>query len=62
MKSIIFGRNHLLNSKPHLDILLNNVEIEQVEETKLLGITLDTNLSWTKHIDSMVAKWEEVSP
>ena len=32
------------------------MEIEQVEVTKLLGVTLDCKLSWSKHIDSMVAK------
>jgi hypothetical protein len=30
--------------------------VEQVEETKLLGDTLDCKLSWSKHIDSMVVK------
>jgi hypothetical protein len=35
---------------------MNNVEIEQVEETKLLGVTLDCKLSWSKHIDATVAK------
>ena len=35
---------------------MNGVAVEQVEETKLLGVTLDCELSWSKHIDSMVAK------
>jgi hypothetical protein len=35
---------------------MNNVEIEQVEETKLLGVTLECKLSWPKHIDATVAK------
>ena len=35
---------------------MNNVEIEQVEETKLLGVTLDCKLSWSKHIGAMVTK------
>ena len=35
---------------------MNNVEIEQVEETKLLGVTLGCKLSWLKHIDSTVAR------
>ena len=33
---------------------MNNVEIEQVEETKLLGVILDHKLSWSKHIDAAV--------
>jgi hypothetical protein len=32
------------------------VEIEQVEVTKLLGVTLDCELSWSKHIDTTVVK------
>ena len=32
------------------------MEIEQVEVTKLLGVTLDWKLSWSKHIDTTVAK------
>jgi hypothetical protein len=32
------------------------VEIEQVEMTKLLGVTLHCKLSWSKHIDAGVDK------
>jgi hypothetical protein len=32
-KIIIFGTNHLLNPKPQLNCVINNVEIEQVELT-----------------------------
>ena len=35
---------------------MNNVKIEQVEMTKLLGATLDCKLSWSKLIDTTVAK------
>jgi hypothetical protein len=55
-KSIVFGTNHSLNHKPQLNIVMNNVEIEQVEVTKLLGVTLDCKLSWSKHVDTTVAK------
>ena len=55
-KSIVFGTNHSLNSRPLLNLVMNGVSVEQVEETKLLGITLDCKLSWSKHIDSMVVK------
>jgi hypothetical protein len=35
---------------------MNGVAVEQVEEAKLLCVTLDCKLSWSKHIDSMVVK------
>ena len=31
---------------------MNNVEIEHIEVIKLLGVTLDCKLSWSKHIDT----------
>jgi hypothetical protein len=34
---------------------MNHVEIEQVEVTKLLGVTLECKLSWSKPIDTTVA-------
>ena len=60
-KSIVFGTNHSLNPKPQLNLVINNMEIEQVEMTKLLGVTLDCKLSWSKHIDAVVAKMREKS-
>ena len=45
-KRILFGTNHSLNPKPQIRIEMNNVEIEQVEVTNLLGVTLDFKLSW----------------
>ena len=35
---------------------MNDVAVEQVEETKLLGVALDYKLSWSRHIDSIVVK------
>ena len=55
-KSIVFGTNHSLSARPQLNLVMNGVAVEQVEETKLLGVTLDCKLSWSKHIDSMVVK------
>lgn len=55
-KSSVFGTNHSLNPKPQLHLVMNNVEIEQVEVTTLLGVTMVGKLSWSKHIDTTVAK------
>ena len=55
-KSILFWTNHSLNPKPQWNIVTNNVEIEQVEVTKLLGVTRNCKLSWSKHIDTTVAR------
>ena len=51
-KRIVYGTNHSLNPKPQLNLVINYVEIEQVEVTKLLEVTLDCKLSWSKHIDA----------
>jgi hypothetical protein len=45
-ESIVFGTNHSLNSRPQLNLVMNSVAVEQVEEIKLLGVTLDCKLSW----------------
>ena len=54
----MIGTNHSLNPKPQLKLVIKNVEIEQVEVIKLLGVTLELTmkLSWSKHIDTTVAK------
>ena len=46
-KSIVFGSNHSFSSRPQLNLVMNGVDVEQVEETKLLDITLDFKLSWS---------------
>ena len=55
-ESIVFGTKHSLNPKTQLNIVINNVEIEQVDMTKLLVVTLYCKLSWSKHIDAVAAK------
>ena len=53
---IVLGTNHLLSSKPVLNIAINNTVIQQVEEVKLLGVTIDNKLSWDKHVQKVVTK------
>ena len=40
-ENIVFGTNHSLNPKPQLNLVMNKMEFEQIEVTKLLGVTLD---------------------
>jgi phosphoglucomutase len=55
-ESIVFGTKHSLNPKAQLNLVISHVEIVQVEMTKLFGVTRDCKLSWSKHIDAVVAK------
>ena len=48
----------IIPSRHQLNLVMNGVDVEQVEETKLLGVTLDCKLSCSKYIDSMVVKME----
>ena len=36
-----------------LNFMINGKEIEQVQHAKLLGVTLDSHLTWEKHIDNI---------
>jgi hypothetical protein len=45
-----------MNQNPVINIQINNVNIKQVHETKLLGVTVDSRLSWKTHINNIIAK------
>ena len=55
-KSILFGSKHQLQQNPKLDLFIDNTQIEQVHEVKLLGITIDNQMTWSKHIDNIVCR------
>lgn len=55
-KSIVFGSSHSLSRDPALNLCINKEQIEQVKEVKLLGVIIDSRLSWSKQIDHMVKK------
>ena len=54
--SIIFGPKFKLNNDASLNLSIEGLPLKQVNQTKLLGITLDSQLSWSVQIDSIVAK------
>lgn len=56
IKSIVFGTKQSLTISTLAESCTDNVAVEQVQETKLLGVTLDCNLSWWGHIDLLVQK------
>ncbi len=53
---ILFGSHYILSRNPVLRLSINDMSIEQVKKTKLLGIILDDKLSWTNHINKIVSK------
>ena len=55
-KSIMLGTSYTLKSKPKINLMVENTIIEQVEEAKLLGVMIDSKLSWTAHIHKVVTK------
>ena len=54
--SVVIGTNYSLCLKPKLDLSISNMLIKQVEETKLLGVIIESKLSWDKHIQRVVTK------
>lgn len=55
-KSMVFGPRLLLFDDPQLHLSLSGIAIKQVEETKLLGVMLDRQLSWSYHM-VLLLKW-----
>ncbi len=54
--SIVFGSKTMLMNEPKLKLYVNDVAVEQVQETKLLGILFDSKLTWSKHIEKVINK------
>ena len=48
--------SHALSKNPVLKLLISDKVIDQVQETELLGVTLDSKLSWSQHINKLVVK------
>lgn len=55
-KAILMGTKYRLKDRPVLVLKMNNTPIEQGQERKLLGVTFNDVLAWTKYIDNTVCK------
>lgn len=54
--SIIFGSKYRLSDNPKINIQVNGQNVQQVKKVKLLGLWLDSTLSWSDHINKVVVK------
>ena len=50
-RAFIAGTKHMTNANGDLSISINGQNIDLVDTQKHLGITIDKNLTWEKHID-----------
>ena len=55
-KCMVLGSNFKLRNAKPINIVVNSVSIENVTSKKLLGITLDSTLSWKAQVNSVTKK------
>ena len=54
---VIGSRQRLATFDDHdINVFVNNKQIEKVKSTKSLGLSIDKNLAWKKHIDDISKK------
>lgn len=55
-KCIVLGSKYLLKDPPVLSLTVGGTVIEQVTETKLLGVTVASILNWNSDINPILLK------
>jgi hypothetical protein len=53
---MLVGSAQKLSKCRKLNLVVNNHTIECVEESKLLGVTIDETLAWKSHTESLLNK------
>ena len=53
---MVIGKKCVLNTLNEVNIKIKNTSIKRLDAIKCLGLTIDTNLEWTKHIEIMLRK------
>ncbi len=59
-KFMLYGSQKRLNISPKMRVMLNGTELEQVQESKHLGLLFDPALTWEKHANVLchnISKW-----
>ena len=54
--AMLFGSSKKLAQESKLNLIIDGQHIQQVKKTKLLGVHLDGELSWSDHINKIAAK------
>ena len=52
----MFGNQAKLKNITNCKIFMENIEIVQTNTAKFLGVSIDSNLTWKNHIDSITKK------
>ena len=50
---MIIGTPKMTSMIDQADIILDNTKLDRVTKTKFLGVIIDENLTWKKHIDGI---------
>ena len=51
---MLLGTNHKLSRLDEsASIILDNTNLKRVNDTKFLGVTIDENINWTNHIETI---------
>ena len=54
---VIIGSRQRLNAQcEEIDICIDDKTIKRVDNTKSLGLTIDAQISWSKHVDEICKK------
>lgn len=52
----MIGTSYSLRTKPLLDLCIKNVTVKQADKVKLLGVIIDSKMSWDHQINKVVSK------
>lgn len=54
---MVVGSKYFLKASPVMHLTIGQNVIQQVEEANLLGVFVDSTLSWNSQINNILQKW-----